>query len=226
MRMHMDGERLSISLQRQQLTGLFSFFLCSLLVSAANGRGPRQSKGKTSEQAAKVEDVKEYKAIELDKGRAEDDDKPTRDPSGKYKLPEWFNAGSYQWNPTGSKKEPLLLDDKDLEEIFVRGSGPGGQAINKLSICVVLKHLPTGTKVKCQETRSRELNREQARRLLSRKLEYQIKGKDSAEVQDQIRIRQRKLNKKKKMIRRRAESGVVLRQKHREFLAKHDNDPS
>jgi len=37
-----------------------------------------------------------------------------------------------------------VLDEKDLREQFVHGSGPGGQNVNKLSNCVVLKHLPTG----------------------------------------------------------------------------------
>jgi len=36
------------------------------------------------------------------------------------------------------------LNESDLEEKFVRGSGPGGQKINKTSSCVQLKHVPTG----------------------------------------------------------------------------------
>lgn len=42
---------------------------------------------------------------------------------------------------------PVLHED-DLEEQFVRGSGPGGQATNKTSNCVVLKHIPSGIVVK------------------------------------------------------------------------------
>lgn len=42
---------------------------------------------------------------------------------------------------------PVLVED-ELEEQFVRGSGPGGQATNKTSNCVVLKHIPTGIVVK------------------------------------------------------------------------------
>lgn len=41
-------------------------------------------------------------------------------------------------------KVPVLIET-DLDEQFVRGSGPGGQAVNKTANCVVLKHLPTGT---------------------------------------------------------------------------------
>ena len=40
------------------------------------------------------------------------------------------------------------LNEDELEEQFVRGSGPGGQAINKTSNAVRLVHLPTGISVK------------------------------------------------------------------------------
>ena len=36
------------------------------------------------------------------------------------------------------------LQERELEERFVRGSGPGGQSVNKTANCVALKHLPTG----------------------------------------------------------------------------------
>lgn len=41
-----------------------------------------------------------------------------------------------------------VLNEDELEEQFVRGSGPGGQATNKTSNCVVLRHIPTGIVVK------------------------------------------------------------------------------
>ena len=43
-----------------------------------------------------------------------------------------------------------VLNEDEFEEQFVRGSGPGGQATNKTSNCVVLKHIPTGSVVKVQ----------------------------------------------------------------------------
>lgn len=52
---------------------------------------------------------------------------------------------------TAGKKHQVelpVLHEEDLEEQFVRGSGPGGQATNKTSNCVVLKHIPTGVVVK------------------------------------------------------------------------------
>lgn len=36
------------------------------------------------------------------------------------------------------------INECDLVENFVRGSGPGGSAVNKNSNCVVLTHAPTG----------------------------------------------------------------------------------
>lgn len=65
----------------------------------------------------------------------------------------------------------MVIKDEDIEEKFLKGSGPGGQKINKTNSAVQLKHLPTGYVVKCQETRSRTQNRKLARRLLSDRLE-------------------------------------------------------
>lgn len=59
----------------------------------------------------------------------------------------------------------------DLEETFMRGSGHGGQKVNKTSSTVRLRHLPTGIDVKCQEERSLAQNRARARALLCDKIE-------------------------------------------------------
>ncbi|KAI0317867.1 RF-1 domain-containing protein [Amylostereum chailletii] len=63
------------------------------------------------------------------------------------------------------------LKEEDLEESFVRGSGPGGQSINKTQNNVQLTHKPTGLRVTCQETRSLETNRMLARRHLLDKVQ-------------------------------------------------------
>lgn len=59
----------------------------------------------------------------------------------------------------------------DVEERFTRGSGPGGQKINKTSSTVWLRHRPTGIEVRCQAERSQSANREKAWRELCAKLE-------------------------------------------------------
>lgn len=64
------------------------------------------------------------------------------------------------------RMERLQIREKDLEERFVLGSGSGGQKINKTANCVYLKHLPSGVEISSQDSRSREKNREIARRRL------------------------------------------------------------
>ncbi len=70
-------------------------------------------------------------------------------------------------------KRMLLLgiQESDLIEKFILGSGSGGQKINKTSSCVYLKHIPSGIEIKCQQERSRDLNRFLARRELCRRIE-------------------------------------------------------
>lgn len=40
-----------------------------------------------------------------------------------------------------------VLNKNDIEEQFVMGSGPGGQNVNRMQNCVVLKHIPTGNEI-------------------------------------------------------------------------------
>ena len=48
-------------------------------------------------------------------------------------------------------KYPELVEE-ELEEKFTRGGGPGGQATNTTSNCVLLRHVPTGLIVKVSHT--------------------------------------------------------------------------
>jgi len=80
----------------------------------------------------------------------------------------------------------------DLLEKFVRGSGSGGQKINKTSNCVFLKHLPSGVCIKCQLDRSREMNRFLARRELCDQLEAIRDGTASAKTQAIEKLRRQK----------------------------------
>ncbi|HEV7403053.1 MAG TPA: peptide chain release factor-like protein [Chthoniobacteraceae bacterium] len=56
----------------------------------------------------------------------------------------------------------MRLAVEDFEEKFARSSGPGGQHVNKVSTSVTLKHLPTGTAVTVQDSRSQSMNRQLA----------------------------------------------------------------
>ena len=74
---------------------------------------------------------------------------------------------------------PLLYKEKDVEEMFVRGSGSGGQSVARTSNCVVLRHVPTGIMVRCHATRSRDLNRKKARLELQLRLDDMMHGRHS-----------------------------------------------
>lgn len=69
------------------------------------------------------------------------------------------------------RMEKLRIREEDLEEEFTRGSGAGGQKINKTSSTVVLRHIPSGIEVRCQKERSQVMNRHWARVELCDKLE-------------------------------------------------------
>jgi protein subunit release factor B len=90
------------------------------------------------------------------------------------------------------RMEALGIAEADLLEKFVRGSGAGGQKINKTSNCVFLKHLPSGVAIKCQLDRSRELNRFLARRELCEALEQIRDGRASAKSQAIEKMRRQK----------------------------------
>lgn len=107
-----------------------------------------------------------------------------------------------------AKKEKALLDrmrelnvnEDDLEERFIRSSGPGGQKVNKTSSCVCLRHIPTDITVKYQRERSQALNRFFARRTLLDQIELKQKGyiKEDKKRIEKIRSQKRKKRKRTK----------------------------
>jgi len=90
------------------------------------------------------------------------------------------------------------VHEADLEEKFVKGWGPGGQAVNKTTNAVFLKHSPTGVWVKCHDSRSLDANRKLARKLLANKLDVHLNGPDSVEEQEKRLDSQRKEKKREK----------------------------
>jgi peptide chain release factor len=86
----------------------------------------------------------------------------------------------------------LGIEPADLLEKFVRGSGAGGQKINKTSNCVFLKHLPSGIAIKCQMERSREMNRFLARRELCDQMDAVANGRATAKTQAIEKLRRQK----------------------------------
>ncbi|KAI9493724.1 RF-1 domain-containing protein [Zychaea mexicana] len=93
------------------------------------------------------------------------------------------------------ERQKITLNDSDLIEKFVKGSGPGGQCVNKRVSCVDLRHIPTGIRVQCQQTRSLEINRHIARKLLKDKIDEVINGDLSKYAQKAAKINKAKARK-------------------------------
>lgn len=118
-----------------------------------------------------------------------------------------------KWDDLLKKMEKLEIREEDLIEKFILGSGRGGQNLQKTSSCVYLKHLPTGIEVKCQQDRSREMNRYWARKELCEKIETQIL-KIKTEKQQLMEKKRRQKRKRSK----RAQQKVLEAKKQRGHL--------
>jgi len=116
-----------------------------------------------------------------------------------------FNVSEQKEQALLERMKKLGVTEDDFRESFIRGTGSGGQKINKTSSTVFLLHIPTGLSVKCQQGRSQSLNRFMARRLLLDRIERVRKGIVEAEKRkiEKIRRQKRKRSKraKEKMLR-------------------------
>lgn len=112
-----------------------------------------------------------------------------------------------------NRMKELGLEEADLVEKFILGSGSGGQKINKTSSCVYLKHIPTGIEIKCQQDRSRDLNRYHARQELCERIEtltFQEKSKKQQLIA--------KIRRQKKRRSRKAQEKVLASKKQRSHI--------
>ena len=135
----------------------------------------------------------------------------SRIPISRLSLCRANTTTNHAFSTTPSSLEKSLpprrvLLDAELIENFLRGSGPGGQKINKTSSAVQLKHIPTGIVVKYQDTRSRTVNRKMARKILQEKIEEMELGEDA-----RTRVKAREKSKKK------ASSDKKKRRKYRKL---------
>ena len=103
----------------------------------------------------------------------------------------------------------LKIREEDVVEQFTRGTGAGGQKINKTSSTVQLKHMPTGIEVRCQRERSQSVNRYWARMELCDRIEER---KAAARLEAQ---NEREKERRQKRPRPRGLKERILKTKHK-----------
>ncbi|MBT3393798.1 MAG: peptide chain release factor-like protein [Waddliaceae bacterium] len=118
------------------------------------------------------------------------------------KINEKFDISATKVEALMIKIKELGICLDDIDESFSRGSGKGGQKINKTSSSVHLHHIPTGLNVTCQRERQRNKNRFIALRALVEKIDEHLhpgtteKSAALAKIRKQKSRRRRKSDKK------------------------------
>jgi peptide chain release factor len=90
----------------------------------------------------------------------------------------------------------------EVEEVFCRSSGPGGQHVNKVSTAVTLRHVPTGLSVRVSASRSQARNRAEAVRLLAAKLDAAAAAARQSRLAEAAKDRRRKAKRSRSTKRR------------------------
>ncbi|MDA1292854.1 MAG: peptide chain release factor-like protein [bacterium] len=92
----------------------------------------------------------------------------------------------------------IAFKPEDVDEHFARGSGHGGQSVNKSTNCVELHHNPTGIDVRYHHHKGLLRNRKEAWELMIIKVEEHIKGKESLIGQKQHKVQKQKQRRSRK----------------------------
>jgi peptide chain release factor len=90
------------------------------------------------------------------------------------------------------RMQALGITDAQLEEVFARSGGPGGQSVNKVSTAVTLRHLPSGVSVTVQDSRSQAFNRKLARERLLKAIERRQEKERAAEIARREKLRRQR----------------------------------
>jgi len=95
--------------------------------------------------------------------------------------------------PLRARFVSLGVRPEEVEERFVRGTGAGGQKINKTSSTVWLRHGPTGVEARIQDERSQNQNRALAWAALAKKLEWRrTEAMNAAQAARELARRQKR----------------------------------
>lgn len=107
-------------------------------------------------------------------------------------LNERFDVTPGKLEALRERLQRLKIDPAVIEEGFTRGSGKGGQKINKTSNCVQLHYPPLDISVRCQRERKRTINRFIALRELVDQIEIKVSPGTSERLKEIAKLKKRK----------------------------------
>lgn len=102
-----------------------------------------------------------------------------------------------KWNLLRELMNKLYINENDIIENFIKGSGSGGQKINKTSSCVQLLYKKID--IRCQKTRSQADNRFWARRELCERVSIEVNENLNRKKREIEKIRRQKKKKSQRI---------------------------
>ena len=144
--------------------------------SGSAGESPVQ------EAVLEVQDAGSYEAFRGEAGMHRVQRVPATEKSGRthtsatavWVLPSFPDGGAEE--SSGDFDDPdsdFYINPADVRAETMRARGAGGQHVNKTESAIRLTHLPTGTTVSMQDSRSQQRNRDYAWRLLRSRIAQQ-----------------------------------------------------
>jgi peptide chain release factor 1 len=151
----------------------------------SDGDGQTSSDGEVALQEAVIE-VQEDGAYNIFRGEAgmhRVQRVPSTEKTGRthtsavavWVLPSFpeSGAGSEAESEWDNPESDFYIDPTEVRSEKMRASGAGGQHVNKTESAIRLTHIPTGTTVSMQDSRSQHANRREAWRLLRSRIAQQ-----------------------------------------------------
>ncbi|PWY65035.1 peptide chain release factor 1 [Aspergillus heteromorphus CBS 117.55] len=187
--------------------GLFAFELLKMYITFCSHRGFRYnllkrevgdgpSDDRLSEAVLEVDADGAYDLLRTESGVHRVQRVPATEAKGRTHtsavsvmvLPSFRDAGS-GLDSSHDHEDPssdYYVDPQEVRTEKMRASGAGGQHVNKTESAIRLTHIPTGTVVSMQDSRSQHANRKKAWQILRAKL---AEARQEAREQEMVELR-------------------------------------